>query len=331
MNFLVLREFSMPQWKIIRSPLSMIRHLLFFFLCFSTQLHTTELYGNSYDKDSTEQSSPPPTINFGFDYFPATLMTEPVAPGADDLELQIDNWTIGVSLPFAKNESSTITHSFEYSRLSINYLNAIPELGTLVETMHAIQYSLVWEKILNEKWDLLTIANPGMATDFQGKLSKDDLILTLAVVGIRKVTDQLSYGIGLAYNPNFGAHHPMPVLALMWNNGKNMKFETILPVNLSFGYRPNSVFDLGVDFTLDGGSYHGNPDKYGVENPQLRYSVAKGGPNITFNISHWLHLKCTGGVTFLRRMEFYDGSIEQGTFDIKQSGFLSFDLVVGSN
>jgi hypothetical protein len=30
-------------------------------------------------------------------------------------------------------------------------------------------------------------------------------------------------------------------------------------------------------------------------------------------------------------MEFYDGSGEAGIFDIKQSGFLSFNLIVGSN
>jgi hypothetical protein len=310
----------------------MIRPSLFIFLCLIAQPHIAKSCGKTNnDRDSIEQASPPPSINFGFDYFPAKLMTEPVAPGADDLQMQIDNWMIGFSLPFQKNESSTVTHSLEYNRLSINYLNSIPEIEPLVETTHAFQYSLVWKKTLNKKWDLLTIVNPGLASDFQGKLSKDDLILTVAVVGIRKYSDRLAIGYGLGYNPNFGTHHPMPVLALRWNNGKNMKIETIFPVNFSFAYRPNPVFDLGIDMTLQGSSYHGDPDKYDTENPQLRYSVAKGGPNVTFNISPWLHLKCTGGFTFLRRLEFYDGSTEAGTFDIKQSGFLSFNLIVGSN
>ena len=110
-----------------------------------------------------------------------------------------------------------------------------------------------------------------------------------------------------------------------------MKIETILPISFSFAYRPNSVFDLGLDFTMDGSSYHGNPTTYGVDNPQMRYSVTKGGPSITFNLFPWLHLKCMGGYTLLRRIEFYDGLDEMGSFDIVQSGFLSFNLVIGSN
>ncbi|MFY0655097.1 MAG: hypothetical protein JXQ96_23925 [Cyclobacteriaceae bacterium] len=305
----------------------MIRHLLLLLICVVSQISVCK----SYDKDSTENSKPPPTLIFGFDYFPAKLMTRPVAPGADDLKLQIDNWMLGFSLPFQKSELSTITHSIEYHRLSINYLNAIPDLGALVETTHSLQYSLIWEKVLNEKWDLLTIINPGLASDFEGSLSKDDLILTLAIAGIRKYNERLSIGYGVGFNPNFGTHHPLPVLALSWNNGRNMKIETIFPINLSFAYRPNPIFDLGMDFTLDGSSYHGNPDTYGAKNPQLRYSVTKGGPSITFNIFPWLHLKCAGGITLLRRLEFYDGSMEAGSFDIKQSGFLSFNLIVGSN
>jgi hypothetical protein len=309
----------------------MIRALLFIILPLVTHFHVTKAFGKVNDRDSTEQTSPPPAINFGFDYFPAKLMTEPVAPGADDLELQIDNWMIGFSLPFQKNEFSTVTHGLEYSRLNINYINSIPDLGVLVETTHSIQYSLVWEKVLNEKWDLLTIVNPGLASEFESSITKDDLILTLAMVGIRKYTERLSIGYGAGFNPNFGTHHPVPVLALRWNNGRNMRIETIFPLNFSFAYRPNSVYDLGMDFTLEGSSYHGDPNKYGAENPQLRYSVAKGGPSITFNLFPWFHLRCAGGFTFLRRLEFYDGSTEAGTFDIKQSGFLSFDLLVGSN
>lgn len=309
----------------------MIRFLLFIFLCLSVQLHTNKSYGKTIGRDSTEQASPPPSITFGFDYFPAKLMTEPVAPGADDLQMQIDNWMIGFSLPFQKNEFNTVTHGLEYSRLNINYINSIPDLGVLVETTHTVQYSFVWEKVLNEKWDLLTIINPGLASEFESRITKDDLTLTLALVGIRKYTERLSIGYGLGFNPNFGTHHPVPVLALRWNNGRDMKIETIFPINFSFAYRPNPVFDLGLDMTLEGNSYHGNPSKYGAENPQLRYSVASAGPSITFNVMPWLHLKCAGGFTFLRRLEFYDGSIEAGTFDIKQSGFLSFDLLVGSN
>ena len=108
-----------------------------------------------------------------------------------------------------------------------------------------------------------------------------------------------------------------------------MQVEAILPVSFNFAYRPNSVFDLGFDLSVDGSKYHGDPSTYGGDNPLLRYSVTKGGPSITFNLTPWLHLKCNGGYTLFRRLEFYDGLDEAASFDIKQSGFLSFELMIG--
>ncbi len=256
-------------------------------------------------------------------------MSETVAPGAENLKLQLTEWNFGIKIPDQINEKNTITHGFNYSQLNIDYIDLKVDLGAKVTTTHIVEYELTWMKTLSEKWDLMTIINPGLASEFKSDLSVNDLILTVASIGIRKYTDKLAIGYGIGFSPDFGTHFPMPVLAMRWNNGKNMKIETILPISFSFAYRPNSVFDLGFDFNVHGSKYHGAPSTYGVDNPQLRYSVVKGGPSIIFNLLPWLHLKCKGGYTLFRRLEFYDGLIEAGSFDIKQAGFLSFKLIVG--
>lgn len=281
------------------------------------------------DTVSSQQHAIPPTISFGFDYYSPSLMDESVAPGAEDLKLQVSEWNLGIVVPDWINDRNTITHEFKYSQLNIDYLDLSVDLGILVTTTHKVEYAFTWEKTLSKKWNLLTIVNPGLASEFKSDLSVNDLILTMACIGIRKYTERLSIGYGVGFSPDFGTHFPLPVFAMRWNNGKNMKIEAILPVNFSFAYRPNSVFDLGFDFSVNGSRYHGAPLSYGVDNPQMRYSVTKGGPSITFNLFPWLHLKCKGGYTLFRRIEFYDGLDEVESFDIKQSGFLSLQLVVG--
>ena len=121
----------------------------------------------------------------------------------------------------------------------------------------------------------------------------------------------------------------MPILAIRWNNGVDMQVEAILPMSATFGYRVHPMVDLGLEGVLEGASYHGDPDKFDVGNPQLRYSVARAGPTVTLNFTPWLHLRLAGGYTFLRRFEYFDGLNEAGSYDLTNTGYAQASLSFG--
>jgi len=81
---------------------------------------------------------------------------------------------------------------------------------------------------------------------------------------------------------------------------------------------------------FDGNQFHGAESDYtDVKNPQLRYSVATVGPTLKYRLTQGLQLSISGGITFLRRFEFYDGNDKERSLDLQGSTFIKAGLQVG--
>ena len=114
-----------------------------------------------------------------------------------------------------------------------------------------------------------------------------------------------------------------------WNNGTNLRVSSILPVSLECWYAPTPRLELGFLVNVDGNQYHGDPDRYLVDNPLLRYSVGTIGPSIHFGITQGLTVGTSAGMTFTRRFEFFDGDKEANDISLKNSGFVKVQLQIG--
>ena len=80
---------------------------------------------------------------------------------------------------------------------------------------------------------------------------------------------------------------------------------------------------------MSGGQYHGSPERYAAGNPQMRYSVATVGPSVKLHLSKGLHFTVDGGVTVLRRFEFFDGDTKKNSLDLKDGGFVKAGIQFG--
>jgi hypothetical protein len=94
-------------------------------------------------------------------------------------------------------------------------------------------------------------------------------------------------------------------------------------------YEPDRMLELGLAAKFAGNEYHGDPARYGVENPQMRYSVGTFGPSAKLHLSEKVHLTAEAGMTFMRRFEFFDGDLEENSLDLRNSGMLKFGLQIG--
>ena len=146
---------------------------------------------------------------------------------------------------------------------------------------------------------------------------------------IRQLRETVSYGIGVAYSTDFGQPFPLPVLAFNWNNGSTLSWENILPVSSELWYRASERLRLGAVLGLEGGNFRGDPDIFGVANPELRYSVLMVGPSASYQLSSAMQFRIDSGLIGHHRFEFFDGDEEAASFNVKPSAFLRAAIQLG--
>jgi len=281
-----------------------------------------------------------PSLSISYDIYPYSHLVNPnkeLINGnrnfEQDLQIRIATLRVKAGYGFVLAKDKTVLiNEITFDRFDMDYKNWNKiQAGTKAQPAHvyAVKYNLMLQHLISQKWSMLAFITPGLASDFRTTVSKDDLSFETAIVFVRNLKPTLAIGLGLAYSRQFGEPIPLPVLALKWNNGKNMKASMILPVTFDFWYRINQRIDIGVVIGGDGNQYHGDPDRYNVKNPQLRYSTFTLGPTAKFKLTPIVSFNLDGGYTFLRRFEYYDGNDKDRTLDLNKSGFVRIGFSIG--
>jgi hypothetical protein len=253
---------------------------------------------------SGSYAQPVPSFSAGYDFFPFSKLTDP-DPGTfeQNLEVRVATLSAEFSAPFIYSEGRTVlVNTLSYHRFDLDYKNWDDRQGgNRIENTHGIEYSLTLVRQFSEKWNLTAVATPGIHSDFQGDISNDAFNVSAAVIFGRQYSENFSLGFGAAYSFKYGEAFPIPLLTLQWSNGSSARVDLLLPVQAEFWYLPSQNLELGLAARIAGNQYHGDPARYSVPNPQMRYSVGTVGPSIKFHLSKGLHLTVDGGVTVLRR------------------------------
>jgi hypothetical protein len=264
----------------------------------------------------------------GYTYFPRADFAGGDAPPAG-VEVQVSSWQTGAAFPLSFSGGATLLlNSVAYEVTNIDYSG--PTAGmTLVERVHAVSYTLFLIQKLSDKWQLVAVATPGLASELEGDLSTDDVSFT-GVLGARHAfSERFALGGGLAYERSFGEPLPLPFLLVEWAIGPKLALNALLPMNATLFYSPWKTLDVGIFGEVGGNLFHGDPDKYGVGTPLLNYSVASAGAETRLHVAPWAHVTLKAGYTFLRRFEFSDGADVAQSYDLKQSWYVEGGLRFG--
>ncbi|MFC1549895.1 DUF6268 family outer membrane beta-barrel protein [Candidatus Neomarinimicrobiota bacterium] len=267
-------------------------------------------------------------LSVGYETFPYAKLVEPIT-GAPDLEIQATSLSLGAALPFGFAEGKVIVmNQFNYKRTEFNYHN-LPDDDNDIEKIHSISYTAFMIDSLSHKWKMVAITTPGLASDFEGDLTIDDFTFGAVFGFIKRINEKLDLGFGLAYMPDFGEPYPMPFVYTDWKINPKMNVSGILPSDLTLLYKFNPKIDLGLTLKIDGNRYHGDPKKFGVDNPLLKYSEGTLSPTVNVHFSKWIHLNVEGGFAFYRNFEFFDGVNQVQSLDLERTGYVKTMLVVG--
>jgi len=268
-------------------------------------------------------------VSVGRESFPFTRMQKPAA-GAENFEIATTSWYFGAAFPLEFADGGIMMlNKISYKRVGFSYRN-IPAgtQGSLTQAQ-SVQWSVFIIDSLTERWSLIASMTPGLASDFDRSVTMDDFTLQAILGFIRKYGEDFQLGFGLAYSRDFGPPIPLPFLYLDWKITQDLTFNGIIPVNFDLRYRLHRMVDLGVAVKIRGDRYHGDPRKYGVNNPQMEYSEATVSPSAQLHLSEWIHFHVEGGITFYRNFEFLDGDISASSYDMKPTGYVRTEIVLG--
>lgn len=274
-----------------------------------------------------------PTFSASYDFYPYSKLADPDAGTLlENLEVRATTIKVKASYPRPLSQVTFLINEILYDRFDMDYKNWDESAGAEIPHAHAIRYNLMVMKVLSTKWSMLASIMPGLASDFRADLSTDDFTIEAALVFILKYSYKFSLGFGLAYSRQFGEPFPVPVLALDWNNGSTMRANAILPASFEFWYAMSPRFELGLVLSGDGNEYHGDPDRYGGDNPKMKYSTLTFGPSLKYRFTETLSVLVDGGYTFLRRFEFTNeiGDTElKETLDLENAAYVRIGFQIG--
>ena len=200
-----------------------------------------------------------------------------------------------------------------------------------MSSVQSIGYTAFVRQRLSEAWGLIAVAAPAYASDFYGDASAEAVTLTLIGAGSYRFSDGFEVGLGVAFSDVFGEPLVLPVASVDWKITKRIWVKAILPVSFEVTWLPIDQLGLRATLITSGSYFHGDPQRYGVSNPKMKYSAMLSELGVRWFILPWLHLTAHGGWTLFRRFTFSDGDagIDGGTFDLDNGPVFGFDLGFG--
>ncbi|UCG62020.1 MAG: hypothetical protein JSV52_01645 [Candidatus Zixiibacteriota bacterium] len=278
----------------------------------------------------TCQAQTGPSASITYDFLPHQDIDEPIRleDGSiiDNAGVRLARFRATLTYTIVFSEGRTVlVNDLSYQLIDFEYRNWDYPLKRL----HAASYTLMLQHRFSRKWSVWALGTPSMATDLKAEVSENDFNFQAATVIIRHFSERFSIGVGAVFATRFGSGKALPILAVDWNNGKNLMAKAILPASVEFWYRTCPRLDLGLLVSGDGNNFRGDPAIYRVIEPGLRYTMLTVGPALRINLSGDMRINVEGGLIGLHRFEFFDGDRETASYDLKPSQYLRVSAQYG--
>lgn len=195
--------------------------------------------------------------------------------------------------------------------------------------LQSFYYQLTFLHTWNEKWSLVASLKPTIASDFDQKLSSDDLVFQGSVTAMRKINDRLKLGFGIANSTRWGSPITIPVVSLQYKSHRH-KLEGVLPAKIVYTYAlPKEKWQLGIGYTRSGANFNISDTNIGAFD-KINYSRANIGLSANYRLTKLLRLEAHGGVSAGRIYRLIDSDNNVLDFDSKASPYFSLGIALVS-
>ncbi|TLX73512.1 hypothetical protein E9993_15490 [Labilibacter sediminis] len=155
---------------------------------------------------------------------------------------------------------------------------------------------------LKNRWKLISVVTPTLASDFEKKVSSDDFLTQASVIAAKRTSPFCEYGFGLALTTRFGRELLIPLATLTYKKN-NWTTLMILPAYLSQYYEINNT-KIGLKMSIFGNLYNlSNPPNDNIEMDKLGYSRITIGPDISTKLFGNFYLNFNAGLAVRNKLE----------------------------
>lgn len=230
-----------------------------------------------------------------------------------------------------KNDKTALINGFGYGYVEATMYN-FPSLTTTeyLKKLQVFYYQLIIFHKWSDKWSLLVNLKPTVASDFEQKLSSDDLVFQGGVIAIKTINDKFKIGGGVVSSTRWGSPMVMPIVNLHYNYNRH-NLNALLPMNLKYTYSllPEEKLKLGLQYARNGADFN----VYGSEIAKIdkiNYSRANIGLTANYQLIKILRLEAYGGISTGRIFNLVDFDKNVNEYDSKAAPFFSVGLVLVS-
>ena len=226
-----------------------------------------------------------------------------------------------------KNNKSVLVNGFGYGFVEVSFDNDLVQFRESDKKLQQFYYQLMLLHQLNEEWNIVLNLNPSLASDFEAKLSADDLIFQGVVVATRKLSSSFKLGGGLAYSARLGSPKLIPVVNLQYKKTRH-EINALLPIKAKYTYSllPSDKLDFGLKYNLNGANFN----VYSIDNniDKINYSRANFGLVAQYQLTNTLRLEAFGGLSAGRTYSIIDNDNTTYDFDSESAPFFSIGIAL---
>ena len=143
-----------------------------------------------------------PTFSASYDIYPNSQIADPDLSGGnaylDTSEVKVSsmNWSVAYPLVFSEGRT-VLVNELAYRNVMLDYSGFLPT-DVNPQNLHSIEYNATVTHGLSDRWSLMGIVTPGIASDFEASIGSDDLTFQAVVVFIRAYSERFQIGYGAA-------------------------------------------------------------------------------------------------------------------------------------
>lgn len=166
---------------------------------------------------------------------------------------------------------------------------------------YSFSYSIGLIQILKNRWKIVGVFSPTLASDFNDNISGDDFTFQSSVLAIKRASGNYEYGFGIAHSYRFGRALTIPLLSYTYRKDR-WSHKGVIPVYVASYYKIRNL-GIGMKMATFGNVYNStNTIVSNLELDKLGYSRINIGPELIFRIYKSLYININSGITVRNRL-----------------------------
>jgi hypothetical protein len=250
-------------------------------------------------------------------------------------EVQFQELSVFAKLPIKfKNKKTVLLNNLSYGLVQATTYNSPLFVATETQkNLHSFSLSMTLVQKLGKKWSIIAALTPTLASDFEEKLSDDDLLLQGTLLASKKLNDKWTLGGGAIYTTQLGDPRFLPAVQLRYLHNKHF-IKVLLPsfVNYLYTIDNNEKWRLGFRLATNGGNFNISNPSFTEIIPnsinKTQYSRVNMGAVINFQLTKTILLEAQGGISAARKYKFEDASKRIFNYNSEKGGFFNFSIIL---